>query len=52
MKKCSVSLTIKRMKTKTTLRFQLTPVRMTIISKTTNAGKAVKGERNPYNIHY
>jgi hypothetical protein len=36
MKKCSPSLAIKEMKIETTLRFHLTPVRIVIISNTTN----------------
>jgi S-adenosylhomocysteine hydrolase len=36
MKKCSTSLAIKKMKTKTTLKFHLTHVRMTIIKNTNN----------------
>jgi hypothetical protein len=36
MKKCSPSLAIKEMQTKTTLRFHLTLVRIAIIKNTTN----------------
>jgi hypothetical protein len=36
MKKCSPSRAIKNMQIKTTLRFYLTPVRIAIISNTTN----------------
>jgi hypothetical protein len=36
MKKCSPQLAIKEMQVKTTLRFQLTPIRIVIIRNTTN----------------
>ena len=36
MKGCSASLGIKKMQIKTTMRYHFTPVRMTIINKSTN----------------
>jgi hypothetical protein len=45
MKKCSSSLAIKEMQIKTTLRFHLTPVRIVVITNTTNS-KCWKGCRN------
>jgi hypothetical protein len=37
MKKCSISLVIKEMHIKTTLRFHLTPVKMAIIKSNNNS---------------
>jgi hypothetical protein len=48
MKKCSPSLTIRKMQIKTTLRFHLIPIRIAIIKTppTTNVGKDV-GKKEP-----
>jgi hypothetical protein len=48
MKKCSLSLPIKEMKIRTTLRFDLTPVKLAIIKKT-NSSKCTRmpGNKEP-----
>jgi hypothetical protein len=50
MKKCLLSLAIKEMQIKTTLRFHLTPVKLAIIKNTNRCCKDVGGKRNPHTL--
>jgi hypothetical protein len=49
-KKCSTSLVIEEMQIKTTLRFQLTPVKMAIIKKTNEGRRHSIGGRAPASL--
>jgi hypothetical protein len=50
MKKCSITLVIKKIQIKTTLRLHLTPVRMAIIKNKTNADEDVEEKEPSYTV--
>ena len=50
MERYSTSLIIREMQIKTSMRYYLTPVRMTIIKKSTNTGDSVEKREPSYTV--
>ena len=50
MKRCSRLIIIREMQIKITMRYLLTPVRMAIIKKSTNAGEGIEKRETSYTL--